>query len=921
MNKGFERFICFLLLPLLIAVQSCVIATKETAITPQIRELFSGTYKVDPYMESHKPKTVAVLPFFNQAKSQRGSDEVRKGFYNHFSSLPFKDMELYRVDNLLRKAELTDSEVIFKKSPQELGRILDVDAVVYGDISNFDKIFAVVYSQVSVGAEIRMYDTKTGNFLWSGKHTVRIHEGGISTTPIGLIATVIATSMNVRDIQLLRACDDLFRDMVKTIPMPTIAEALRPPVITLLTQDTKNLPKKAGDEIRVVIQGTPKMQAYFNIGDYKKNIDMQEIEPGGYLGTYKVIPGDNVTKAMITGYLRDDAGNTAEWVDAIGTVTLDTTPPDKVENIKSVGRNTTVLLNWGKSTASDLAGYRVYRSNTPLSGFQEVAKTEFNEYKDEKLVNSQKYHYQVTAFDLAGNESERSDTIVGMPVSPGPTPASGIIETDTTWYAGASPYIIENTVIVKDKAILTIEPGTEIRSKGGAIIVEGRLNVQGDEEHITIFEAVESGKIWDGILFNNVKDKENLLKHCRIKGAATGITCHASSPRIEACELTENATALKILGAFSKGQIIKNTVNKSREVAILIADGAQPTLSDNKIQDNAKGGILIQSAAPIIRHNGIARNQGSGIVVQKSQAVITENNLNDNKPFNMAGEMSGEAVNAMNNWWGTIKGLEILSGIQGKINIKSVLNASYPEGKPMDVPILSQVLSGAVKADAYLIMSNSPYRVAKDVVIDGGATLYIEPGVTVLYDQNTSMITEDGGIVANGTKDNPIVFTASGASPSPGFYTSAVKFKGKGTRVNSSFTYCIVKYADTAIDIHYGSPDISYCYIAKNAQSGVFCRNDSAPNISFSTFMENLGEGGIKAVGMSRPKINYNNFIKNEITDIQAFSTIRIDATHNWWGKAPPDERNIFKHNDDSINLTPWLESPEDRAFVEKKSD
>jgi parallel beta-helix repeat protein len=919
MKKGLKRSTCFLLIPLLIGVQSCVVATKSTVITPQIQGMFKGTYKVDPYMEKHMPRTIAVLPFLNQAESKKGSDEVRKGFYNHFSSLPFKDMELYRVDNLLRKADLTDPAIIFKKSPKDLGNILGVDAVVYGEVSNFDKLFAVVYSQVSVGAELRMYDTKTGNFLWSGKHTVRIHEGGISASPIGLIATVIATSMNVRDVQLLRACDDLFRDMVKTIPPPAIAEAMRPPVITLLTQDTKNLPKKAGDEIRVVIQGTPKMQAYFNIGDYKKNIDMQEIEPGGYLGAYKVIPGDNVTKAMITGYLRDDSGNVAEWVDAVGTVTLDTIPPDKVKNIKSVGRNTVTFLSWGKSQASDLAAYRIYRSNTPLSGFEMVAKTEFNEYRDEKLVNAQKYYYQITAIDLAGNESEPSDTIVGMPVAPGPTPVSGAIESDTTWYAGASPYIIENTVVIMDKAVLTIEPGTEIHSKGGAIVIQGRLNAQGDEEHITVFDAVAGGKSWEGLLFNNVKDKENLLKYCRIKGAATGITCQGSSPRIEACELTENGTAVKILGAFSKGQVVRNTISKNRENAILIADGAQPTLSENNIQGNMKGGVLIQSAAPVMIHNGITRNHGSGIVVQKSQAIISENNITDNRPFDMVGDMSGEAVNALNNWWGSVKGLEILAGLQGKINIKSVLSAPYPEGKPLELAVLSQVLGGAIKADAFLIMSNSPYRVSKDVVIDNGATLYIEPGVTILYDQNTSIVTEDGGIVAKGTKDQPIMFTASGASPSQGFYTNAVKFKGKGTKVNSFVTYSVVKYADTAFDIHYGTPEITYCHIAKNAQSGVFCRNDSAPKISYCTFTENLGEGGIKAVGMSRPRINYNNFIKNDITDIQAFSTIRIDATNNWWGKAPPDERNIFKHNDDSINVTPWLVAPEEKAFMEKK--
>jgi len=92
------------------------------------------------------------------------------------------------------------------------------------------------------------------------------------------------------------------------------------------------------------------MQAYFNIGEYKKNIDMreQEGEPGVYLGIYKVIPGDNVSKAIITGYLRDDTGNTAEWVDAVGIITLDTTPPDQLKNARAVGRNNLVLFELGK---------------------------------------------------------------------------------------------------------------------------------------------------------------------------------------------------------------------------------------------------------------------------------------------------------------------------------------------------------------------------------------------------------------------------------------------------------------------------------------------------------------------------------------------------------------------------------------------
>ena len=136
----------------------CVVAGKKTAIVSDIKIAFKGTYKVDPYMEKHMPRTVAILPFIDESKSQKGTEIVRRGFYNHFSSLPYKDMELFRVDHLLRKMGLSDPADIYKTPPEKLKEILNVDAVIFGTISNFDKLFAGIYSQVSVGAEIKIYD-------------------------------------------------------------------------------------------------------------------------------------------------------------------------------------------------------------------------------------------------------------------------------------------------------------------------------------------------------------------------------------------------------------------------------------------------------------------------------------------------------------------------------------------------------------------------------------------------------------------------------------------------------------------------------------------------------------------------------------------------------------------------------------------
>ncbi|MCX5851209.1 MAG: DUF799 family lipoprotein [Deltaproteobacteria bacterium] len=911
-----KRWSALLIIAFLIAaasLQSCLVATERMVIIPPIGTLFEGDYTVDPYIESHIPRVVAVIPFVDLSRSKEGFEKVRRGFYNHFSSLPYTDIEIYRVDELLRKAGLTDPAVIRDTPPQELGKILKADAVVFGTISNFDKLFAVLYSQVAVGAKIEMYDTREGHFLWSGEHVSRIHEGGIATTPVGLIATIIATSLNVRDIQLLRACDDLFRDMVKTIPVPDIRDMSHPPAIALLTQDTKNAPKRGGDIIQVVLQGAPGMNAYFDIGDFRKGVEMKEVEPGGYLGSYRVEPGDNVKGAIVTGYLSDSAGNTSLWIDAIGSVTIDTTPPTVPERMKSAGRNGIVTLSWNGNKEDDLAGYTIYRSTTPLSGFVKITGTEFTTFGDEGLLNNQRYFYRVTAYDFAGNESDMSATCEGIPVAPGPTPVTGTVENDTTWYAGSSPYVIEGAVIVRDKALLSIEPGTVIISRGEPIIVEGRINAAGDEAHMIRFEA-EKGMQWAGIIFQNVKEKENFLAQCRISDAQTGIICRSSSPVIDNCELTDNGVGIIISDSFSRPVIRNCVIRKNGDAGMVIENSARPLVSANIVRDNGKGGVIIRNAEPLLQANSILQNRGPGIDVENSIATITNNNIYDNLPVNMKADYEGQTVNARDNWWGTAEGREILLCIAGRIDITSVLDGPYPEGNTKKLSIIRREMPAAINADSYCIVSESPYTIAKEVVIDGGATLYIEPGVTLLFDQNTSIELKNGGIIAKGTRERPIVFSASAASPTPGFYMNAVRFTGSGQTTNSFFEYCSVRYAVTAFDIFHGTPDISYCYVADTAQGGIYCRNDAAPTISFTTFRNNRGMGAIQCVGMSKPFIAHNNFEGNTLA-IQAFSTICIDARNNWWGEAPPDRSLILEGGEESITITPWLVERAHNAF------
>ena len=80
---------------------------------------------------------------------------------------------------------------------------------------------------------------------------------------------------------------------------------------------------------------------------------------------------------------------------------------------------------------------------------------------------------------------------------------------------------------------------------------------------------------------------------------------------------------------------------------------------------------------------------------------------------------------------------------------------------------------------------------------------------------------------------------------------------------------------------------------------------------------ENGGEGAVKCVGMSRPRINFNSFEKNTLA-VQAFSTLVIDARNNWWGAAPPDRGQIWG-GPENIETEPHLAQPDDKVFVSIK--
>ncbi|HSR11612.1 MAG TPA: right-handed parallel beta-helix repeat-containing protein, partial [Thermodesulfobacteriota bacterium] len=629
-----------------------------------------------------------------------------------------------------------------------------------------------------------------------------------------------------------------------------------------------------------------------------------------YSGSYRVLPGDYVEEAVITATLSDEHGKSTDWVDALGLVFIDAVAPGPPGGLKTAAGDASVQLRWAKNPDKDIARYKVYRSPTPLTGYEGVGTTETTDFRDEGLKNGSTYFYRVAAVDLAGNEGKASDPAQATAVAPGPTPVKGRITGEITWWAAASPYLIEEDVIVEPGAALTVEPGAVIRSRGEGLRVRGKLTAAGTPQAQIVFERDSGDRGWKGIVFEGTRENGSAVEYARIEGAAAGITCVSSSPRIARNHFTGNDFGLKIRDPFSRPKVVENTFLEN-ETGIEIGDGAAPFLDQNEIRRNRKDGMVVRNSRPILERNVILGNKGAGVRIFSSPAVLRMNALHSNGDYDLFNSPEGEIpVQATDNWWGSREGAKIISRIFGKAEFHRVLTAEYPAGQAVELPILKGPLGGTVSGDSFLLAANSPYVVEKDVIIEGGARIFIEPGVTLKFNPGASFLLRGGWVEARGTRERWITFTSNSSSPAPGSYPAAFRFEGPAQGA-SLFRYCVFEFAETALEIAHGGPDIDRCLISDNAQAGIKTLESGAPAVSFSTFARNAGTGAVVAFGQSRPKILRSNFEKNAFA-VQSHSSIYIDARENWWGESPPSE-SLFLGE---INLKPWLERPEPEAFA-----
>lgn len=555
------------------------------------------------------PRTLAVLPFVPVAGKEEQSSLVTRMVYGSLSATTYDVLKLQVVEERLARAGLGDPRVAAATPPAELAKLLNVDGIVYGEVTHWDRVFLAVYAQVAAGAQIKMVDARSGQTLFERKEVSRSHQGGLPTDAVSAAIQVIQSSLKLREIEIVRASDDLVRDLLKGLPTPPVREARRPPALGNVFSDGEGRRLKTGDTVTVVAQGAPGATGAFDVVPIAKGLTLEEKAAGVYVGRYSVKPGDNATDVYVVARLTDNAGRFTDREDLLGRFVVDTMPPATPTGVSATLHDGAMLLSWTAQPEPDLAGYRVYRSRSQLTGFEAVATTEAPAYREP--VDGVVY-YRLAAVDRAGNESAPSASVA---LSVLPSALSGVVATDSYLVAAQSPYTVGGALVVDEGATLHVLPGVVVRftpGSEGIVVRHGRLVARGTAAQPVVFESASDRPV--------AGDFSSAL-HVRARAGETSVLEHVVIRHARAGARIESG-GLEIVRAQLAGNL---------QSGVVVAETGVLKLAESGITGHTAGGAVTV--------------QGFG------RAVLRNNRITDNGWAVV--NYSGNAIDARENWWGT----------------------------------------------------------------------------------------------------------------------------------------------------------------------------------------------------------------------------------------------------------------------------
>jgi len=196
-------------------------------------------FKLASDYQAHPPRKIAVLPFTDQGNgdylinrlplidrkeeerdtwSWTHANRLRRSVTEALATREFVLVPLMAIDAVLADRGITDWDKLNAVPPEELGRWLDADTVVYGKLLSYEGYYGFLVAAWKVSARVRMVSTLDGHEIFSCTDRRYSTDLNVALDPIDIAINSVLSLIQLRDIWLARTEYEVGHEIILRLP-------------------------------------------------------------------------------------------------------------------------------------------------------------------------------------------------------------------------------------------------------------------------------------------------------------------------------------------------------------------------------------------------------------------------------------------------------------------------------------------------------------------------------------------------------------------------------------------------------------------------------------------------------------------------------------------------------------------------------
>ena len=217
-----------------------------TAGRAQQKNLDKEAWMVAPDFDQVRRRVVAVVPMINMSLEAKIGEQLQEEVYKRLLSKGYQKITAGKVGEVMGRLGIQTPEMLSGISYQRLGRELNCQAVIQGQVNQSGTQHKGLYDAVVVSCSLQMIDCPTGRILWRAEQFRTAHRQW-QADPLNALINLISHEKADRQSRVAWLVQEMFRTLPQG-PIQIVQDNLLSQAVQIEIDITEPMKKLEAEE-------------------------------------------------------------------------------------------------------------------------------------------------------------------------------------------------------------------------------------------------------------------------------------------------------------------------------------------------------------------------------------------------------------------------------------------------------------------------------------------------------------------------------------------------------------------------------------------------------------------------------------------------------------------------------------------------